>query len=282
MKKVLHAACRITLAVFSIVAFTIVASAETDYTLKSPDDRIEVTIHAANKLTYDLSVNGKQLMKDSGLALTIENKTLGENPHVQSTKKDSVDKVLEPVVKQKSPKFTRTTTNCGLKWTATTPWFFAPTEGVAYRFETSLPVNDVKVYNEELPPSTSPTTTPRYYPHEESFMFRTTNASIFRIQVGRNSSDMRFASLPAVVDAANGVKVAIAESDHRRLSRVCGCAARSDNGLAGDFRRLPAARRVGRRPRLQSHRDAPTTSPSRAARARYPWRCWASPRKTAT
>ena len=62
MKKVLHVACRITLAVFSIAAFTIVASAETDYTLKSPDDRIEVTIHAANKLTYDLSVNGKQLM----------------------------------------------------------------------------------------------------------------------------------------------------------------------------------------------------------------------------
>ena len=210
MKKVLHAACRITLAVFSIVAFTIVASAETDYTLKSPDDRIEVTIHAANKLTYDLSVNGKQLMKDSGLALTIENKALGENPHVQSTKKDSVDKVLEPVVKQKSAKIHEHYNQLRLEMDGGYAVVFrAYPEGVAYRFETSLGAEHVKVYK-ELAAFRFTDNYTSFYPEEESLFSH--NERHYLPHPMAEISDKKFASMPVVVDAGSA-KIAIAESD---------------------------------------------------------------------
>jgi alpha-glucosidase len=210
MKKVLHVACRITLAVFSIAAFTIVASAETDYTLKSPDDRIEVTIHAANKLTYDLSVNGKQLMKDSGLALTIENKTLGENPQVQSTKKDSVDKVLEPVVKQKSAKIHEHYNQLRLEMDGGYAVVFrAYPEGVAYRFETSLGGDHVKVYK-ELAAFRFTDNYSSFYPEEESLFSH--NERHYLPHPMAEISDKKFASMPVVVDAGSA-KIAIAESD---------------------------------------------------------------------
>jgi hypothetical protein len=71
----------------ALMAATAAISAETNYTLKSPDNRIEVQIHVANKITYDVSLNGKALVKDSSLSLNLEGKTLGESPQVKSTKK---------------------------------------------------------------------------------------------------------------------------------------------------------------------------------------------------
>ena len=80
------------------------AMADTNYSLRSPDNRIDVAIRVAKKITYDVSLNGRLLMKDSTLGINIEGKALAENPQVKSAKKDSVDKVLEPVVRQKSAK----------------------------------------------------------------------------------------------------------------------------------------------------------------------------------
>jgi len=55
-----------------LLAATAAISAETNYTLKSPDNRIEVQIHVANKITYEVSLNGKALVRDSSLALNLE------------------------------------------------------------------------------------------------------------------------------------------------------------------------------------------------------------------
>ena len=86
--------------VFSISA----RAADSNFTLRSPDERIEVQIHVTNRITYDVWFSGKSLMKDSSLAIKFGDKTLGENPQLKSTNKNSVDKVLEPVVHQKFSK----------------------------------------------------------------------------------------------------------------------------------------------------------------------------------
>src|SRR5438132_1691782 len=92
----------------SLVGLTLLAGgaamADTNYSLRSPDNRIDVAIHVAKKITYDVSLNGRLLMKDSTFGMNIEGKALGENHQVKATKKDSVDKALEPVVRQKSAK----------------------------------------------------------------------------------------------------------------------------------------------------------------------------------
>src|SRR5215470_908596 len=94
----------IAVMILRCVACLTAAAAGTDYSLKSPDGRIEVQIHAGDKITYDVALNGRVFMKDSSLAMNIDGKTLGGNPKVKATKKDSVDRVLEPVVRQKSAK----------------------------------------------------------------------------------------------------------------------------------------------------------------------------------
>src|SRR5580765_1856509 len=267
MKKVLHAACRITLAVFSIVAFTIVASAETDYTLKSPDDRIEVTIHAANKLTYDLFVNGKQLMKDSGLALTIENKTLGENPHVQSTKKDSVDKVLEPVVKQKSAKIHEHYNQLRLEMDGGYAVVFrAYPEGVAYRFETSLGGDHVKVYK-ELAAFRFTDNYSSFYPEEESLFSH--NERHYLPHPMAEISDKKFASMPVVVDAGSA-KIAIAESD---LDEYAGMwlQGTGTNGFDAIFAAYPLKEELSKDRDFKVTERADYIAVTRGTRA-YPWR----------
>ena len=37
-------------------------AADSSFTLRSPDDRIEVQIHVANRITYDVALNGKPLL----------------------------------------------------------------------------------------------------------------------------------------------------------------------------------------------------------------------------
>src|ERR1700686_192957 len=104
MRMNMRNAIQMTMALVCLAFFAGTVAADTSYTLKSPDDRIEVQIHVTNKIRYEVALNGKLLMKDSSLALKIGDKTLGENPQVKSAKKDSVDRVLEPVIKQKFAK----------------------------------------------------------------------------------------------------------------------------------------------------------------------------------
>ena len=98
-----------------------VPAADSNFTLRSPDDRIEVQIHVANRITYEVSLNNKPLLKDSSLAMKIGDKTLGDNPQLKSTKKNSVDKMLEPAVRQKFAKIPNTTTNSASTSKVATP-----------------------------------------------------------------------------------------------------------------------------------------------------------------
>jgi len=126
------------------------AMADTNYSLRSPDNRIDVAIHVGKKINYDVSLNGRLLMKDSALGINVEGKSLGENPQVKSAKKDSVDKVLEPAVHQKFAKIREHYNELKLELEggyAVT--FRAYPEGIAYRIETSLGGENVKVFNED-------------------------------------------------------------------------------------------------------------------------------------
>src|SRR5690348_14016644 len=81
--------CRkITDAVLLAALLAPISYADSSFTLRSPDDRIEVQIHIANRITYDVALNGKPLLKDSALSINIGGKTLGENPQLKSTKKN--------------------------------------------------------------------------------------------------------------------------------------------------------------------------------------------------
>ena len=190
---------------------TALAMAQQDYSLLSPDKRIEIKIHAADRLKYDLFFKGKALLQDSQLSINIDHVELGLIPKVASARESSSDRVLEPPVRQKFAKIRDHYNQLRLEmaggWTVV---FRAYNEGAAYRLETALPETQVHVYNEEaIFHFTADDTV--YYPSEESFFSH--NERKYLPQTISQIAPASLATLPAVVDPGDGVKVAIAESD---------------------------------------------------------------------
>ena len=72
------------------------ATAQRDYSLRSPDNRIEIKIkiRAADRLKYDVLFKGQPRLQDSQLSINIDHTILGLNPKVVAAKERSSDEVL--------------------------------------------------------------------------------------------------------------------------------------------------------------------------------------------
>ncbi|MBF9253104.1 glycoside hydrolase family 97 protein [Pontibacter sp. 172403-2] len=71
------------------------------YQLLSPDNKIKVEVSVTDSIYYQVTADGKQLVRPSAVGLTTDF-LKGKNWKVSKAKRQSVDKVLHPVVWQKS------------------------------------------------------------------------------------------------------------------------------------------------------------------------------------
>jgi len=198
-------------AVLSVLGSAPVARAASSHALTSPDGRLEVRVRAGDRLLYDVSLKGRPLLRDSGLSIRIDGALLGDRPRVRSAKTRSVDRTLEPAVRQKAATIRERYNELRLemrgRWSVT---FRAFDEGVAYRIETALPQAEVKVDAEEVAlrfASDWPV-----YLHEEEKLFSHNERHYRRRPLGEVSTGA-IATTPAVVEAEGGVKIAVADSD---------------------------------------------------------------------
>jgi alpha-glucosidase len=186
-------------------------AAQSSYDLRSPDGRIEVRIRTTEQLRYDVVLKGRAVLENSTLALDVEHKRLGVQPKVVDAKTRSYDQVVEPVVRQKFAKIRDHYNELRLKMDGDYSVVFrAYNEGVAYRFETTMPQSEVKVYSEEAGFNFSSNYVV-YYPQEDSF-FSHNERKYLPQKLSEIAHDF-LATLPAVVDIGGGAKLAIAESD---------------------------------------------------------------------
>src|SRR5581483_7568812 len=203
---------RVSLAILILLATaTGVSAAQSSYDLKSPDGRIEVRIRTAGQIHYDVILRGTAVMENAALSLDVDHKKLGLDLKIVGAKESSHDEVVEPVVKQKFAKI-RDHYN-ELQLTAEGGYavvFRAYDEGVAYRFETSFPEKEVKVYSEQADFNFASNFVV-YYPQEDSFYSH--NERKYLPQHLSEIAPQFLATLPAVVDLGHGAKLAIAESD---------------------------------------------------------------------
>ena len=101
--------------------------------------------------------------------MVVEHNKLGLQPKVIQAKPRFMDQVVEPVVRQKFAQIRDRYNELRLKMDGGYSVVFrAYNEGVAYRFETSLPQEKVKVYGEESAFNFSSNFVV-YYPQEDSF-----------------------------------------------------------------------------------------------------------------
>lgn len=186
------------------------AAQQPDYRVLSPNRRIELRIATAGRVSYDVLVGGRTLLRDSTLSIDIDRRTLGGNPKVRQARPRAHDAWVEPPVRLKSARVRDAYNELRLEMEGDYAVVFrAYDEGVAYRFETALPRAEVKVYGEESAFNFADNYT-AFYPQEESLFSH--NERLYAPKPLKEIPPAAFASLPAVVDAG-GVKVAVAESD---------------------------------------------------------------------
>jgi alpha-glucosidase len=205
---------RTILACFPIMWISAVMNAlppSSSFDLRSPNGRIEIRIRTAGSIRYDVLLDGRAVLENSTLSLDVDHKKLGLEPRVLDSKARSYDGVVEPVVRQKFAKIRDHYSELRLTFDRGYAVAFRAYDlGAAYRFETALPEEKVKVYGEESN-FNFPSNFMVYYPQEDSFYSH--NERKYLPQHLSEIAPAFIATLPAVVEVGEGAKVAIAESD---------------------------------------------------------------------
>lgn len=264
MKKKIRSLPFLLSSVFCLTSF---AAAQSGYSLRSPDKRIEVRIRAADRIEYDVLLNGKTLLLNSTASINIDKVQLGRGVKVKGVKERSVDQTLEPQVKQKSARIREDFNELRIEAEGGLAVVFrAYNEGVAYRLETSLPQAQVRVYEEEAAFNFAGDYTV-YYPQEESFFSH--NERQYAPRKLSTIAPAAIASLPAVVDAG-GVKVAIADSDVEDYPGLW-LRGTNGNGLSGVFPPYPLKETLQRDRDYRVTQAAEHIAQTRGTRT-YPWR----------
>jgi len=244
------------------------AAAQSSYDLRSPDGRIEIRIRTAGAIRYDVVLKGRAILENSTLSMDLEHKKLGIQPTVIDAKPQSHDQVVEPVVRQKFAKIRDHYNELRLNMEGGYAVVFrAYNEGAAYRFETSMPQEKVKVYGEESA-FNFPANYVVYYPQEDSFFSH--NERKYLPQRLSEIAPEFLASLPALVDVGEGAKVAIAESD---LDDYPGLwlHGTGGNGLAATFPPYPLKESLSRDRDYRVVESADYIAVTVGTRA-FPWR----------
>jgi alpha-glucosidase len=211
-------------------------AAQSSYELGSPDGRIQIRIRTAEQIRYDIVLKGRVVLENSTLSLDVEHKKLGLQPTVIDSKPRSSDQVIEPVVRQKFAKIRDRYNELRLDMEGGYALVFrAYNEGAAYRFETSMPQEKVKIYAEQAN-FNFPANFVVYYPQEDSFFSH--NERKYLPQHLSEIAAASLATLPAVVDVGEGAKVAIAESDVESYPGLW-LKGTAGNGLAATFPPYP-------------------------------------------
>jgi alpha-glucosidase len=240
------------------------------YRLLSPNGRIAVDLSAGARLSYDVLLDGKPLLRGATMSMDVDQVRLGADPRVTATRRQSVDHRVEPAVRQKAAvlvdRYNELRVECAGGYAVA---FRAYDQGVAYRFETSLPAAEVKVRGEEAVfRFAGDAGTGVYYPREDGF-FSHNERQFRRVRMG-DVGPSALATIPAVVDLQAGPKIAIAESD---VDDYPGLWLRGTGGpaLVAVFPPYPLQEKLSKDRDLRVTRAADYIAVTRGTRT-FPWR----------
>ena len=196
---------------FSIFLLTSVTFGQKQFSLLSPDKSIETKISVGDNVEFSVLKKGKPIIAPSSVSINVNNGiVLGEKSKIKNTKTNSVDQIVNRVVKQKSKDVRDNYNELKINFKEDFAISFrAYNEGVAYRFETALD-GELKVNSENYYVNFAGDYS-IYFPEEESF--RSHNERLCKYLPLKGIAEKQFASLPAVVDTKEGTLIGITESD---------------------------------------------------------------------
>lgn len=199
---------------FLFAGLALVLAAESlakTYKVASPDKRVQLRVSVDNHIQWSASFNNKKLLLPSTIDLKLyEGERVLQGVQVVSNATTSVDQTLSPPVKQKSATirdhYNLLTLAFDNQWQLE---FRAYDKGAAYRliYNGKQPLT----IDKEIAEFIFPAGTSSLFPEEESFSSHFER--LYRKLTVADIETRQFASLPAYVETAKGVKTVITEAD---------------------------------------------------------------------
>ncbi len=184
-----------------------------DYTLLSPDKRTIVAIAAGKYLTWAVSRNQQSLLQPSRLVLTLrDGRNAGSSPVILNIKRTTVKDSIIAIVPVRNKVIVNNYNELQLKLKdGFSVTFRAYNDGVAYRFESSLPEERVEVLNETVDLNFNGDCDV-YMPQEKDPELQSHYEADFKRQRMADIRPEQYGYLPLYI-AGSGVKMVFTEAD---------------------------------------------------------------------
>lgn len=258
---------RIFIAAVLTFAGSVITMQGKQYSLVSPDGKIEVKIGVAGSVTFSVFMNQILVTGPCEVGMELEGgRMIGRNEAVSRTTTQKVNNIIKPVVPHKNSLVRDEYNLLSLRMrSGFTLTFRAYNDGVAYRFESSLK-GDLTVVN-EVAQIGFPGGTTAWYPLEDSYLSH--NERTYLKSALDTITQKHLASLPALF-VANGVNVLLTESD---LEDYPGMWVRGSGsgGIYGVWPAYPAAERLIRDRTLSVTERKEYIATTKGTRT-FPWR----------
>ena len=119
---------------FLLVLCTLAVQAQKQYKLASPDGNLQTTVNTGERLTYDITFNGQQILEASPLSMTLNNgEVWGENDKPSKVSRKSVNGVVKTPFYRAS-EVPEVYNEMTMKFKGFNVVFRAYNDGIAYRF----------------------------------------------------------------------------------------------------------------------------------------------------
>lgn len=181
-----------------------------NYTVNSPDSRITVNVETGTNTTYSVTFNGKVILNPSPISMTFDNGTvIGRNMEVKNVERFTQNKVLKPVVRQKSEQIIDHYNEMVLDAENYKLYFRVYNDGLAYRFHTDFP-GSLKVLNEEVT-YCFPEDYNTLFPEERTML--SPQQPLFKPMKLSEIGTDHFCSTPILIKVDDNARIFISESD---------------------------------------------------------------------
>lgn len=234
-----------------------IAQAQKTFTLSSPDGKLQTTITTGDKLTYDITCNGRQILAASPISMTLDNgEVWGEKAKLSGTSRKSVDRMIpSPFYRANELRdyYNELTLRFKKDWNVE---FRAYDDGIVYRF-INRSKKPFKVVDEEVDyrfPNDMTATVPYVRTGKDgdfNSQFYNSFENTYTTDKLSKLNKQRLMFLPLVVDAGEGVKLCITESDLENYPGLYLSVAEGENSLKGIFAPYPKRAEQGGHNKLQ-------------------------------
>ncbi len=211
MKKILLFVC---------ILWALTVQAHKEFELLSPDGKLQTEIKIGEYVSYNISREGYRILNDSPLSMTLTNGIVwGENPRLVSTKRNSVNAMVASPFYRRSEirdNYNSLILNFKNGWGLE---FRAYDTGIVYRFvHRENKVLDIVSENVSYCFSSDfeanvPYVVPRVQRHNLDCQFYNSFENTYTTDRLSHLDKERLMFLPLVVEAENGIKVCLTESD---------------------------------------------------------------------